>query len=89
MVSTVPRRHIHDHQGVSKRHIHVGWDAPAGELFRPIYFNNTSMEATIDLLQTQENNCDLDADTGHISIGVKILHTMSHKVLTRAEEYVK
>ena len=47
------------------------------------------MEATIDLLQTQENNCDIDAGTGYISIGVKILLAMAHKVLTRAEEYVK
>ena len=47
------------------------------------------MEVTIELLQTQETNCDIDADTGHISIGVKILLAASHNILTRVEVYVK
>ncbi len=47
MVSTGRRHHNHDLQGVIKRRTHVGRDTPAGELFRPIYFNHLSMEAAI------------------------------------------
>src|SRR4030066_667980 len=47
MVSTMPRHHNQDLQGVIKRRTHVGRDAPAGELFRPIYFNHSSMEVAM------------------------------------------
>lgn len=43
----------------------------------------------IERLEAQENNCDIDEDTGHISTGVEIVLQMSHNTLTRAEEYVK
>jgi hypothetical protein len=46
-VSTGLRRTTHDLQGVIKRSKHVGRDVPTGELFRPIYFNHSSMEAGI------------------------------------------
>ncbi len=64
---------------VIKYRTYLERDAPAGELFQPIYFNHSSMEVTIKLLQTQENNCDIDADTGQISTCVEILLTMTHK----------
>ena len=41
------RHHAHGLQGVIKRYSHVGRDTPAGELFRPIYFNHSSMEAAM------------------------------------------
>jgi hypothetical protein len=41
------RRTTHDLQGVIKRSKHVGRDVPIGELFRPIYFTHSSMEAAI------------------------------------------
>jgi hypothetical protein len=47
MVSTGRRHYIYDLQGLIKRNVHVGRDAPAGELFRPIYFNHLSMEAAM------------------------------------------
>jgi hypothetical protein len=47
MVSTGLRRTTHDLQGMIKRNVHVGRDTPAGELFRPIYFNHSSMEAAM------------------------------------------
>jgi hypothetical protein len=37
----------HDLQGVIKSRTHVGRDTPAGELFRSIYFNHSSMEAAM------------------------------------------
>jgi hypothetical protein len=37
----------HGLQCVIKRNSHVGRDTPAGELFRPIYFNHSSMEAAM------------------------------------------
>jgi hypothetical protein len=43
----------------------------------------------IESLVTPEDNCDVDEDTGQVSIGVKIVLQMSHNILTRAEEYVK
>jgi len=42
----------------------------------------------IERLEAQENNCDIDEDTGHISTGVEIVLQMSHNTLTRAEEYI-
>jgi hypothetical protein len=56
---------------------------------RPFYFNHSSMEATKELLQTQENNCGIDADTGHIGTSVEILIKMTHKNLTNAEEHIQ
>ena len=47
------------------------------------------MEAAIERLQTQENNYDIEADTGRISTGVEILLKMSHKALTSSEEDIK
>jgi hypothetical protein len=35
------------------------------------------------------NTCDMGKDMGHTVTEVKIAYPMSHKVLTRAEEYVK
>ena len=43
----------------------------------------------IERVETQEDNCDIDADTGQMSTGVEIQLQMSHNVLTIAEEYVK
>ena len=40
-------------------------------------------------LETQENNCDIAADPGQVSTGVKTLPQVSHNVLTSVEEYVK
>ena len=81
--------HIHDLLGVTKRRTHVGRDVPTGELFRPIYYNHSSMEAAIERIQTQEKNYDIEADIGRISIGVEILIKMSHKTLTSAEENIE
>ena len=83
MVFIEPRHYIYDLQGVIKRHTHVGRGVPIGEFFRPIYFNHSSLEVTIKLLQTQENNCDINADTGQISTCVEILRTMSHNMLDK------
>jgi hypothetical protein len=43
----VPRHFTQDLIGVIKRRTHVGWDVPIGELFWPIYFYHSSMEAAI------------------------------------------
>jgi hypothetical protein len=37
---------------------------------------------------TQEDICDIEADTGRMSTGVEILLPMFHNIMTRAEEYV-
>ncbi|MFZ2097959.1 MAG: hypothetical protein WAV05_15100 [Anaerolineales bacterium] len=47
MVSTGLLHHTHDSQGVTKRHTQVGWETPAGEVFRPIYFYHSLVEAAI------------------------------------------
>jgi hypothetical protein len=43
----------------------------------------------IECLEAQENNCDIEADTGQMSTGVEIRLQMSHNALTISEEYVK
>ena len=40
-------------------------------------------------LETQEDNCDIAADTGQVSTGVKTSAAMSHNALTSVEEHVK
>jgi hypothetical protein len=55
----------------------------------PIYFDTSSMEAAIEGVQTQENNNDIEADSGWISTGVEILLQISHKALTSSEEHIK
>jgi hypothetical protein len=42
----------------------------------------------IEQTEAQENNCDIEEDTGQLSIGVEIQLQMSHNVLTIAEEYI-
>ena len=42
----------------------------------------------IEQTEAQENNCDIEEDTGQVSTGVKIVLQMSHNTLTRAEEYI-
>lgn len=39
-------------------------------------------------LEVQEDNCDIEADTGQMSTGVEILLQMSHNTLTTAQEYI-
>src|SRR3990172_1528564 len=39
----------------------------------------------IERLDAQVDNCDIEADAGQMSTGVKILLQMSHNVLTTAE----
>ena len=47
----------------------------------------------VERLEAQEDNCDIEADIGHISTGVEIVLQMSSSLvfntLTRAEEYIK
>jgi hypothetical protein len=43
----------------------------------------------IERLEAQENNCDLEVDTGQMSTGVEILLPMSHNILTIPEEYIQ
>jgi hypothetical protein len=43
----------------------------------------------IESFVTPEDNCDVEEDTGQVSVGVEIVLQMSHNTLTRAEEYVK
>jgi hypothetical protein len=43
----------------------------------------------IERLEAQENNCDLEADSGHMSTGVEILLPMSNNILTIAQEHIK
>jgi hypothetical protein len=43
----------------------------------------------IERLDAQENNCDIEEDTGQVSIGVEIAFPVSHNVLTIAEEYAR
>ena len=40
-------------------------------------------------LETQEDKCDITADLGHTSTGVKTLPQVSHNVLKSVEEYVQ
>ena len=42
----------------------------------------------IERLEAQEDDCDIEADTGQMSTGVEIVLPMSHNTLTRAEEYI-
>jgi hypothetical protein len=42
----------------------------------------------IERLEAQENNCDIESDTGQMSTGVEIVLQMSHNTLTREEEYM-
>ena len=41
----------------------------------------------IESFVTPEDNCDVEEDTGQVSVGVEIVLQMSHNTLTRAEEY--
>jgi DNA invertase Pin-like site-specific DNA recombinase len=43
----------------------------------------------IECLEAQEDNCDIEADTGQVSTGVEILLQMSHNTLTSTEEYIQ
>jgi len=43
----------------------------------------------IERLDAQENNCDIEEDTGQVSIGVEIAFPVPHNVLTIAEEYAR
>jgi hypothetical protein len=43
----------------------------------------------IERLEAQENNCDLEVDTGQMSTGVEILLPMSNNILTIAQEHIK
>ena len=83
------RHQIHYLQGDIKRYTHIGRDAPAGELFQPISFTHSSVEAAIVHSEKRGNNCNIEADTGQISIGVEILLKKSHKALTSSEEDIK
>ena len=38
----------------------------------------------IEPLEAQENNCDIEADTGQMSTGVKIALSMSHNMLDKS-----
>lgn len=40
----------------------------------------------IQRLEAQEDNCDVDEDTGHKSTGIEIVLQMSHTI---AQEYIK
>ena len=37
---------------------------------------------------TTEDNCDVEEDTGQVSVGVEIALQMSHNTLTSAEDYI-
>ena len=43
----------------------------------------------VEQMETQEDNCGIEEDTGHMSTGVEIELQVSHNILTRTEEYVK
>jgi hypothetical protein len=43
----------------------------------------------IEQMEPQEDNCDIEVDTGQVSTGVEIQLQMSHNALTITEEYVK
>jgi hypothetical protein len=43
----------------------------------------------IERLEAQENNCDIEVDTGQIGTGVEIQSQLSHNALTIVEEYVQ
>jgi hypothetical protein len=42
----------------------------------------------IERCEAQENNCDIEEDTGQMSTGVKTLPQMSHNTLTSSQEYI-
>jgi len=42
----------------------------------------------IERMEAREDNCDIEVDTGQVSVGVEIMLQMSHNTLTRAEEYI-
>jgi hypothetical protein len=50
---------------------------------------DTNTRLWIKQLDSQENNCDAEVDSGQISTGVEILLPMSYKTLTSAEEYIQ
>jgi hypothetical protein len=43
----------------------------------------------IERREAEGNLCDIEVDTGQMSIGVEILLPMSHNILTIAEDYIK
>ena len=45
------------------------------------------MRFWIERLEAPENNCDIEADIGQMSTGVKIAFLMSHNILAIVEEY--
>ena len=47
---------------------------------------DTDRRFWIEPVEAQEDNCDIEADTGQMSTGVEIVLPMSHNTLTRAEE---
>jgi hypothetical protein len=49
---------------------------------------DTDRRFWIEPVEAQEDNCDIEADTGQMSTGVEIVLPMSHNTLTRAEEYI-
>jgi len=51
--------------------------------------HDTDRRFWIERMEAQENNCDLETDTGHMSTGVKILLKMSNNILTIAQEHIK
>ena len=50
---------------------------------------DTDRRFWIEPVEAQEDNCDIEADTGQMSTGVEILLPMSHNALTKEEEYVQ
>ena len=50
---------------------------------------DTDRRFWIEPIEAQENNCDIESDTGQMGTGVEIRLQMSHNVLTISEEYVK
>jgi len=50
---------------------------------------DTDRRFWIEPVEAQENNCDIESDTGQMGTGVEIRLQMSHNVLTISEEYVK
>lgn len=78
MVSTGLRQPTLNLPGVTKHRSHVVRDATTGELFCSIYFHHPFAEVAIERLQPQENNIDIDADTGQIRTDIEILRKMCH-----------
>ena len=50
---------------------------------------DTDRRFWIEPVEAQEDNCDIEADTGQMSTGVEIQLQMSHNALTKEEEYVQ